>query len=74
MNTPFRLLAACVACLSFSAPSFAEADPAPQAEQAIDPEDLIQAIENQDLKAVKALIKAGADVNGQNDLGQTALH
>ena len=61
MNAPFRLLAACVACLSFSAPSLAEADPAPQAKQAkqaITPEAMRQAIENQDLKAVKALIKA----------------
>ncbi len=65
MNTPFRLLAACVACLSFSAPSLAEQDPAPQAEQKTIPAALKKAIWDSDVKLSKAMIEAGIDVKSR---------
>ena len=73
MTTPFRLLAACVACLSFSAPSLAEEAPAPQAEQEIAHAAMHKAIWARDPEAVNALIKSGLDVNARNKDGQTVL-
>lgn len=37
-------------------------------------EELIKAVQNDDVKAVGALVRKGADVNVQNEYGQTPLH